>query len=316
VGGNFASPFFGIIVMNRARFAAFAGFFLITWYPTAICAQYFPIAGVPGLRAMNIEIAGNMMRNSARQGGAESREARQSFDQIKRSTVVATNLIYKPSIERRKQNLANFVRKTRATDPHGAAKMETFFASNDVIVTLDKVMRTVGLRAANLADAYSVYWSSAWHASVGSTETPSREQFANIKSQAGAALLNVPAIANATEAAKQEFAEALLVQAALIDASMEAAQGDSAQIKAVGRAVRQGAQAMGLDLTSMTLTADGFVSSTRETGAIKEDDAVQLASESENQGNSSSPNYALIAAAGGAGLGGMFLLGKAMGRKS
>jgi hypothetical protein len=178
-----------------------------------------------------------------------------------------------------------------------------------------KAMSGMGLRPDNLADAYAVYWSSAWHASVGSNDTPSREQFGKMKSQAAAALAATPEVANASNSLKQEFAESLLIQAALIDASLEQAQNDPAMLRAIAKAVRQGANAMGLDLKSMTLTKDGFVPSTKKTGSV-EDDAVQLASQAENQGNSSSPNYALIAAAGGAGLGGMFLLGKAMGRKS
>jgi hypothetical protein len=79
---------------------------------------------------------------------------------------------------------------------------------------------------------------------------------------------------------------------------------------------------MGLDLYAMTLTANGFVPAKR--GSAVDESDLQLGSESEEQalastepsGNTESPNYVLIAAAGGAGLGGMFLLGKTMGRKN
>jgi hypothetical protein len=231
--------------------------------------------------------------------------------------VAVAKLNYTPSAEARKRNLATFVSKTRANDPASADQLAEMFASTDVIGLVGKAMTGMGLRPDNLADAYAVYWSSAWHASVGSNATPSRAQFGKMKSQAAAALASTPEIVTATNAAKQEFAESLLIQAALIDSSLEQAQNDPAMLKAIGKAVRQGARAMGIDLKSMTLTEDGFVPSTSETGSIQQDDeAVQLASTAENQNASNEPNYMLIAAAGGAGLGGMFLLGKAMGRKN
>jgi hypothetical protein len=227
----------------------------------------------------------------------------------------STRLAFKIVPAQRKRNLSNFVSKVRASDPAGADQLAQMFATTDVIDLVGKAMSGMGLRPDNLADAYAVYWSSAWHASVGSNDTPSREQFGKMKSQAAAALAATPEVANASNAVKQEFAESLLIQAALIDASLEQAQNDPAMLKAIANAVRQGASAMGLDLRSMTLTEDGFVPSKRKTGSLEDDD-VQLASARENQGAAVYPNYALIAAAGGVGLGGMFLLGKAMGRKN
>lgn len=43
------------------------------------------------------------------------------------------SLIYQPSIERRRINLANFFKKSRAIGPTGAAEMEKLFASTGVI---------------------------------------------------------------------------------------------------------------------------------------------------------------------------------------
>ena len=154
------------------------------------------------------------------------------------------------------------------------------------------------------------------HGTLRSEATPHHRgrNLEKIKSQAAAALASTPEIVAASNAAKQEFAEWLLIQAALIDSSLEQAQNDPAMLKAIGKAVRQRASAMGIDLKSMTLTEDDFVPSTSKTGSIQEDDdTVQHTSNTESQGNSDSPNYALIAAAG---LGGMFLLGKVMGRKN
>jgi hypothetical protein len=225
------------------------------------------------------------------------------------------SLFYQPSIARRATNLANFVKKSRATDPVGAAEMARLFASTDIIEAIGQAIAPAGLKVNNVADAYSVYWTSAWNASRGSTKTPSRAQMTSIKQLVANAISVTPAFISANESQKQEYAEALLIQAALIDAAVEKAGNDASQLRAVAKAVRQGAKASGFDLDSVTLTDEGFVESNRKTGSI-EDDSIQLALQTENQGNPSAPNYALIAAAGGAGLGGMFLLGKAMGRKS
>ena len=227
----------------------------------------------------------------------------------------ATNqLSYTPSLARRKQNLAQFVAKSRAVNPEGATQLSQILASTDVISAVGKAMNAVGLRSDNLADAYAVYWSSAWHASVGSLATPTRAQFAKMKTQAGEALAATPGLIGASDEQKQQFAEALLLQAVLIDGSMEGAKGNPTQLKAVAKAVRQGAKAMGLDLDVMTLTDQGFTLA-KKIGAVTTEDDAQLASAPFEPADTASPNYALIAAAGGAGLGGMFLLGKAMGKK-
>jgi hypothetical protein len=118
------------------------------------------------------------------------------------------------------------------------------------------------------------------------------------------------------------MAEAMLVQAALIEAYIGNAKSDPALMTKVKAAIVQGAKGMGLDLYKMTLTPDGFIPAKRGS-AVDDSDIPSLPedtpSEAElasNTGDETAPNYALIAAAGGAGLGGMFLLGKAMGRKS
>lgn len=83
---------------------------------------------------------------------------------------------------------------------------------------------------------------SAWHASIGSTDTPSRTQTIKVKQQALQTLLAAPEIAQATNAQKQEFAEALLIQTALIDASMEQSLEKPDQLRAVANAVRKVAE--------------------------------------------------------------------------
>ncbi len=225
---------------------------------------------------------------------------------------------YIASKSRTRQNLLNFADKTRVTDPAQADKMEAFFASTDVIGQIGAAMVQLGLNKNNTADAFAVYWITAWQASAGDLSDYSPATYRAVAAQAARGLSQSSEFAAANDAQKQEMAEALMVQAALIGAVAEEAASDAVQLKAIGKAVKQGASASGLELDTMTLTEEGF----REGGPRKRSDASDtagnekaLAANDTGTDDDGTTNYALIAAAAGAGLGGVFLLGKAMGRK-
>jgi hypothetical protein len=167
-------------------------------------------------------------------------------------------LVYKVSNAVRRRNLAQFVAKTREIDPDGAAQMEKLFAENDVISIIDKKMTTIGLRANNVADAYAVYWTNAWLGSQGRNDDLPSKQMIAVRNQAAKALLGTLPFKSATDAQKQELAEAMLIQAALIAAIVDDAQSDPALLAKVKVAIAQGAKGMGLDLDRMTLTTQGF----------------------------------------------------------
>ncbi|HVJ03349.1 MAG TPA: DUF6683 family protein [Sphingomonas sp.] len=175
------------------------------------------------------------------------------------SPVTAKLTRYAPSAERRRANLARFVEKTRTRDPAGAARLQSLFASSDVIGAMGKQMAPYGLRTDDAADAYAVWWMNAWLASRGRNDTPSQGQITAVKAQAARALASAPGFAAASDAAKQELAEAHLVQAALIESYVSGARGDSKLLRKIADAVRQGARRSGLDLDTMELTPTGFV---------------------------------------------------------
>jgi hypothetical protein len=269
------------------------------------------------------QIFDNQILNSRGSSDYEPRSTNRSALQAMPKNASAqqiSSLNFIPSEARRKANLAEFVDKTRANNPEGAAQMAQLFASTDVISAIGKGIAPFGLKVNNLADAYTVYWTNAWLGSRGRDDTLSKQQIDSVRSQAANALLAVPGIAAASDAGKQEMAEAMLVQAALIEAYVGNAKSDPALMSKVKAAIAQGAKGMGLDLYTMTLTADGFVPAKKGSAADEElpsstghEEAQALAS---NSPADSAPNYTLIAAAGGAGFGGMLLLGKMLGRKS
>lgn len=167
---------------------------------------------------------------------------------------------YRPDPARTKANQAQFVAKTRAVDPAGADQLAQLFQTVDVMGHVAKAAAPHGLRVDDLADAYATYWISAWTATQGNNDTPSNATIAAVKAQAARALAATPMARGASDATKQELAESLWIQSALIDTSVDQAKGKPDQLAAVGKAAAQGAQGMGLDLAGMTLTEQGFVS--------------------------------------------------------
>jgi hypothetical protein len=216
----------------------------MTWYP--------PVGTWSGPTQLNNQLIMDSLN--------QNNEQKLENSQDKRKISVITDLNYVPSKTRTRTNLKNFANKTRAVDPAGAAQMEQFFASTDIIGLMGTAIAPYGLRIDNVADAFAVYWINAWEAAngvVGAQETRARVQA--VKVQAANGLSQSPEFASASDAQKQEMAEALLVQAALISSAMEAAANDPAKLRAISNAVMQGAAKSGLDLNKMTLTEKGFV---------------------------------------------------------
>jgi hypothetical protein len=249
-----------------------------------------------------------------------AQQPRMAFQRIK--TQKSSALGYTLVAARTRTNLAKFVEKTRATDPAGADKMSQLFASTDIIGMIDqKMQQTYGMRANNVADAYAVWWVSAWMGSKGRSDDATPGQMAMVKRQASNALASTPEFASATDAGKQELAEALLVQAALIGDTIDTYASDPAMLAKTRAAIAKGASGMGLDLGKMTLTDQGFVPSGKTgaadpaPGAAEQALAANAAATPPVAANDTSPPYILLAAAGGAGLGGVFLLGKLVGKR-
>ena len=228
----------------------------------------------------------------------------------------AAILRYQPSRTRRTANLAHFVEKTRAVDPAGEKDLANLFASGDFIDKIGRALAPADLRVDNVADAYTVWWINAWQATRGSNATPSRAKNEAVRSQAARALTASAEFTGASDAAKPELAESLLVQATLIDTAIEQAKGDRTRLAAIGAAVAKGARGMGLDLRTMILTEQGFVpiqSGSNEAAPGARRVVADAGATAVSDGRAP---YGLIAAATGAGLGGLLIFRRVVGRKS
>ncbi|KAA0597251.1 hypothetical protein J2848_000402 [Azospirillum lipoferum] len=191
--------------------------------------------------------------------GSHLRELRNEDARRKMPPLDVSRLGYTPSKARRSANLAAFVERTRAVDPNGAADLQRLFAEGDVIERIRALIAPVGLRIDNLADAYALWWITAWQATRGENDTLGRDMYAAVRAQAARALNGAGSPTRASDAEKQELAEALLVQTALIDGAVEQAKRNPARMRQVRAAVAKGAQRMGLDMAKMEITGGGFV---------------------------------------------------------
>ncbi|MET3725842.1 DUF6683 family protein [Sphingomonas trueperi] len=215
------------------------------------------------------------------------------------SRVDMSALRYTPSKARRRANLANFVQKTRAVDPRGAADMQKVFAEGDFIEGIAGIVQPLGLHIDNVADAYACWWINAWQAAHGQYEQTEPALAATVSAQAARAISATGEMARASDAQKQELAEALWVQATLIEVAIEQAKGNPARLREIGDAVRKGAKGMGLNLDAIDLTSQGFVPV-----GVGQNDAPSTTPKP----GSAAPYGALALAAGGMGVGGFLLL--------
>ena len=212
-------------------------------------AQFYSVPS-PNLQIITNNVASEAFRDSVRISSAQDDDE---------DTLNSAALSFKPSAAVRQRNISSFIGKTREQSEENASQMEQLFASIDVFSAMAKELATVDLRIDNVADAYTVYWITAWEASRGISGTKtSVGQAQAVKAQAARALLSLPQFTGSTAAQKQELAEALLIQTALIGGSMGQANGDKKLLSGIAKAVRQGAKAMAIDLDSMQLEENGF----------------------------------------------------------
>ncbi len=168
-----------------------------------------------------------------------------------------TVLSFTPSVEQRRANFAAFVKRTRRTNPEAAADFEQN-VKPEIILQIDQSIQPYGLSAYNLADAYAVWWVTAWDAIFAPEAEASRAKLQAVKQQSANAILAIPEFAFLNNAQKQEMAEAYLLQAAMIMAYLDYAKGDPAKMGELARNVKAGALKAGMDLDRMVLTEGGF----------------------------------------------------------
>lgn len=178
---------------------------------------------------------------------------------VQEATALMAQLEYTPSLERRQTNLSELAEQRQVKNLEGAKDLEELLSSTQIIDAVQQTIEPFGLKINNIADAYTLWWITAWQASEGSTSYVDKQTAQAVKQQAVKIWLANPKLAQATDTNKQALAEALLIQALLTQAAMNRAGQDQTSQQAVQAAVREGAAASGLALEQMQLTEQGFV---------------------------------------------------------
>jgi len=170
----------------------------------------------------------------------------------------AAAFTFTSSPTRTQANLRNFVART--PDPAARASLEQLFSSQPAIIEdVSSALRPFGIDPYNAADAFAVWWINAWSASQKVNREPDRATVEAVKQQVYAAFSATSGFADTSEARRQEFAEALILQAFLLSAAFEQNKDNPEMLDLLAQTARQGARASGLDLSQMTLTQSGFV---------------------------------------------------------
>jgi hypothetical protein len=127
-----------------------------------------------------------------------------------------------------------------------------------VIGQTSKAMIAAGLNPNNVADAYAFYWTRAWLGVNSQTESLPRAQMIAVRDQVAAMLLTVPQLTAATNGQKQGLAELMLIRSALVEAAINSTESDPVLLEKIRVSIAQGAKSTGLDVSQITLTAQGF----------------------------------------------------------
>jgi len=222
---------------------------------------------------------------------------------------------YRSSPSRTRQNFQTFL--SRAPDAAARAELEKMIASQPTL--MDDIRDSIapyGLDSHDVADAYTMWWINAWLVANKRDENPDRGTIAMVKNQVRTAFATTPDFAKASDAQRQEFAEALLLQATMLGSMFEQWKNDPKMLDQLADAARKGAEASGLDLSMMTLTRNGFVprEGADSSGAVAGEDPIRnaRADAPTEEGESSGLGIALAA---GAGLGATLLGGLAWTRR-
>lgn len=167
---------------------------------------------------------------------------------------------FRPSLEQRQRMFARFIAKSRAADPASGAEMAKFL-EGDVVATVGKMIEPIGLRTDNIADAVALYVMEAWEISNDQVMAPDRARAQAVRQQMVRVIGAAPVITRASDADKQDFAEDMIIQAAMLSSAYATAKqtGDAAQVRAVSDAADKGARnALGMNLRTLAMTPAGL----------------------------------------------------------
>lgn len=159
---------------------------------------------------------------------------------------------------RTQANLRLFIANT--PNAESRAELQRIVSAQPTIIEEIRTgIRPYGFDGSNVADAYAMWWINSWLAANERNDDPPRATLEAVKRQVYAAFAVTPGLADADDSERQRYAEALLLQGAIIASIAELGASDPALRGDLAQFALQSAANAGLDLSAMVLTEEGFV---------------------------------------------------------
>lgn len=195
------------------------------------------------------------MRRLRSQQGAGGRVVKKHGSRV----ALSGSTRFRPSLATRKRVVASWAARARARDAKSGADLERQATKTDLIVGAKPQLARLGLRTDDVADAIAIYLVTAWYGVRGSNQDPPRGYLRGVREQMHQVLLSNARFASASNEAKQQLAESLLLETMVTDAAIRGAKANSASMAGVKSYIRQTAMnTFQLDMAKMKLTANGL----------------------------------------------------------
>jgi hypothetical protein len=148
------------------------------------------------------------------------------------------------------------------TDPSlDRAKLEEGFANNQVLKSFAELLANYGYSSTNLADVMTAYYVVCWEVVNGTDASGNSGGISAVNAQLKGALLANLNFQRLPDTDKQQVAEVMAYQTVIVASAKNELikRGDQAGLQRLRQSVRQGVLQMGVDLSRLKLTSQGFV---------------------------------------------------------
>ncbi len=173
----------------------------------------------------------------------------------------AERFSFRPSTQIRQRALTTFIGQMKTANPQMGSILELAFATSDVFATVDtEISRKYDLTTSNLAVTFALFFDALRDCANGRTSDFTRTQAQAVRRQMALVLAASPQTSNLTEAQRQEYSDALLLNAAFLSLALESAQkGTPAARQAFADNIAGVAkQSFGVDLRAIRVTDEGY----------------------------------------------------------
>jgi hypothetical protein len=165
---------------------------------------------------------------------------------------------YKLDKARSQATLNAIIANVRAVNPAEGARIANLFASVDIMSLIDQALSEKSLSRSNTADAMAVFWMNMWQYANSDFSDRQAADYLVVASQVARSMGSNPNFGQLNDQQKQEMAEAMLVQAALMGAAVDQVKGNKQLERQFAAAARALAERTGLNVDAITLTTKGF----------------------------------------------------------